>query len=135
MPNHLKKSAIITFIILFISGILATVVEYKFIETTTEIKRNIIRFHVSWTVLTAIVFGMILEGHARKFWKQIDSKKKILGLLVLVFFGLLVLTSFVLRHVKIQEVHEITKLLHTIFGFVLLLVFVLHKFLKKSELK
>ena len=70
MPNHLKKSAIIAFVVLFISGILATIVEYKFIEVTTEIKKNIIRFHVSWTVLTAIVFGMILEGHARKFWRQ-----------------------------------------------------------------
>jgi hypothetical protein len=76
MQGYLKKSALIAFIVLFISGILATVVEYKFIEVNIELKKNIIRFHVSWTVLTTIVFGMILEGHVKKWWKIIDNKKK-----------------------------------------------------------
>ncbi len=133
MQGNLKKSALIAFIVLFISGILATVVEYKFIEVNIELKKNIIRFHVSWTVLTTIVFGMILEGHVKKWWKIIDSKKKIFGVLLVVMFVLLILTSFVLRHVKMADVQEITKLLHTIIGFVLLGFFLGHYFLKNKK--
>lgn len=133
MPNYLKKITIISFVILIITGILATVVEYKFILVSADVRKFIIRFHVSWTVLATIVLGMVLEGHVKKWWKKFDNKQKILGLLVLVSCVLLIITSFVLRHIKVQEIHEIAKLLHTIFGFVLMVVFVLHKFLIKAK--
>jgi hypothetical protein len=74
-----------------------------------------------------------LEGHVKKWWKIIDNKKKIFGVLLVVMFVLLILTSFVLRHVKIADVQEITRLLHTIIGFVLIGFFVGHYCLKNKK--
>jgi hypothetical protein len=133
MSKNLQKLIIIMFIGLFVTGLAATIAEYRFVIVTKEVMRNIIRIHSSWTVLTGVVVGMVLEGHVRKQWKKIDNKKKIFGIALLCLLSVLLLTSFVLRHIKLPDVSQVAKLVHTIAGFLLMLAFCLHKFIKNKS--
>jgi hypothetical protein len=132
MPKHIRNVIIFTSTILAITGIFSTLIETEIWKTSTFIRSNIIRLHVSWSVISCIVIGIVLEGHVKKVLKYKNSKKKFLGGLSLTLFFLLLFTSFIIRHIKIPMVHSVAITTHWIVGLFLISIFLLHFFVKKK---
>jgi len=132
MQKHIRILVIFTSTILAISGIISTLIETEIWKTSTFIRSNIIRFHVSWSIISCIVIGILLENHVKKVIKYKKSKKKFLGGLSLTLFFLILFTSFIIRHIKISTIHSIATTTHWVLGLFLIFTFLLHFFAKKK---
>lgn len=132
MPHHLSKLTFFTLIVLFLTGIASALVGYDIVSVAPAMIGNIIRIHVSWTVISLVVIGMVIEGHVRKMFKTKNRNKKNSGIVMLVLFSALVITSFILRHIKMPMVQEIAGITHMIVGIVVICAFSYHVLVKKS---
>ena len=134
MPNYLRKPVIFILAILAITGVVSTLLETGLLETSKFLKSNIIRFHVSWSVLSCIMIGIVLEGHVKKMLKMGKSSKKNWGILSLIFFTALLLTSFGIRHTRFSNIREIIIVSHWVSGLIAIAVFLIHIMWKKKKL-
>ena len=132
MPKHLKLLAICVLLVLAITGILSTLIETNLWSVSKIVHSNIIRFHVSWSVISCVVIGMVIEGHIRKVIKYKKSTKKFFGVAFLTLFCLMVLTSFVIRHIKTPQIHSLAITIHWVFGIIIICIGVLHFFIRKK---
>lgn len=118
--------------VLAITGILSTLIEINVWSVSVIVRSNIIRFHVSWSVISCVVIGMVIEGHARKVVKYKKSAKKVLGIILLTLFFLMVSTSFIIRHIKTPIIHSAAITIHWVLGIVMICIFALHFFIRKK---
>lgn len=132
MSKRLKPLVMCVFLVLAVTGVLSTLIETNLWSVSKIVRSNIIRLHVSWSVISCVVIGMVIEEHVRKVIKYKTSAKKIIGIILLILFCLMILTSFIIRHIKTPIVHSAAVTIHWVFGIIMICIFILHFFIRKK---
>lgn len=76
--------------------------------------------------------GAMCASHVTRFIQKKSSSLKTSGMVLLTFSVLSIFSGSLLYHISEKELLNTAEIIHVVFGFLVLLAFLLHRVLKKS---